>query len=325
MLKNKALVGVLSILILFGLISQDAFARQRTRRRKRKEKVVYEVPPLPALVGPKKTVAVMDFENKAGVASNFRIGSGMAEMLTTSLVNSGRFIVVERQAIQDVLTEQDFGASGRTAWEAAAKFGKILNAQILLRGAVTEFSQRSSSGGQAFRYKGFSLGMSGGKAHVAVNIRLYDSTTGQILDSQRCEGSASSSGLSFGYSESDWAVGTSTFKATPLGEATQRAIDNAVYFIIMHMQDVPWQGRIVTVKGSTIYLNCGTNSGVKIGDSFNVYRPGEELIDPETGISLGSETTMIGRVQVVEVEDKFSKATVVNGAGFERGSIIRFE
>jgi curli biogenesis system outer membrane secretion channel CsgG len=324
MIKSKVLVGVLSIFILSGLISQDVFARERTKR-KRHKKVVSESPLLPAPVGPKKTIAVMDFENKAGAASNFRIGSGMAEMLTTSLVNSGRFIVVERQAIQDVLTEQDFGASGRTAQEAAAKFGKILNAQILVRGAVTEFSQRSSRGGQGFRYKGFSLGMSGGKAHVAVNIRLYDSTTGQILDSQRCEGSASSSGLSFGYSESDWAVGTSTFKSTPLGEATQQAIDNAVYFIIMHMQDVPWQGQIVTVKGSTVYLNCGANSGVKIGDSFNVYRPGEELIDPETGISLGSETTMIGRVQVVEVEDKFSKATVVSGAGFERGSIIRFE
>ena len=323
MLKSKVLISILSFLILFGLTNQDAFAR--TKRRKNKKEVVSELPLLPPLVGPKKTVAVMDFENKAGAASEFRIGSGMAEMLTTSLINSGRFIVVERQAIQDVLTEQDFGASGRTTQEAAAKFGRVLNAQILVRGAVTEFAQRTSGGGQGFRYKGISLGMSGGKAHVAVNIRLYDSTTGQVLDSQRCEGSASSSGISFGYSESGWGVGTSTFKATPLGKATQQAIDKAVYFIICKMKNVPWQGRVVTVKDSTIYLNCGTNSGVQTGDSFNVYRPGEELIDPQTGISLGSETTMLGRVQIVEIEDKFSKAAVISGTGFKRGDIIRFE
>ncbi len=324
MFRNKALISILSVSILIGLTSQDVFAATRPRRR-RKKKVVIELEVLPAQVGPKKLIAVIDFENKAGVASKFRIGSGMAEMLTTALIKSNRFIVVERQAIQDVLTEQDFGASGRTTQEAAARFGKLLNAQILVRGAVTEFSRASTGGGQAFRYKGFSLGMRGGTAHVAVNIRLYDSTTGQVLDSQRCEGSASSSGLSFAYSESDWALGTSTFQATPLGKATQAAINKAVYFVIMRMQDVPWEGRIVKAKGPVIYLNCGINSGIKVGDSFDVYKKGEELIDPETGISLGSEVSKIGRVQVVETQDKFSKATIVSGTGFKRGDIIRFE
>jgi len=323
MLRDKVLIGILSVSILIGLTTQDVFAATRPRRRKKKVVVEREV--LPPRVGPKKLIAVMDFENKAGVASKFRIGSGMAEMLTTALINSDRFIVVERRAIQDVLAEQDFGASSRTAQEAAARFGKILNAQILVRGAVTEFSQTSTGGGQAFRYQGFSLGMSGRKAHVAVNIRLYDSTTGQVLDSQRCEGSAGSSGLSFAYSESDWAVGTSTFQATPLGEATQAAINKAIYFIIMRMQDVSWEGRIVKAAGSVIYLNCGVNSGIKVGDNFSVYKQGEELIDPETGISLGSEVSKIGSVQVVEVQDKFSKATIISGVGFKRGNVIRFE
>ena len=324
MFKNKVLIGILSVSILIGLTSQDVFAQTRSKKR-RKKKVVIEQEILPAQVGPKKLIAVIDFENKAGAASKFRIGSGMAEMLTTALIKSNRFIVVERQAIQDVLAEQDFGASGRTAQEAAAQFGRVLNAQILVRGAVTEFSQASSGGGQAFGYRGFSLGLRSGNAHVAVNIRLYDSTTGQVLDSQRCEGSASSSGFSFAYSESDWAIGSSTFQATPLGKATQAAVNKALYYIIMRMQDVPWEGRIVTAKGPVIYLNCGINSGIKVGDGFDVYKKGEELIDPETGISLGCEVSKIGRVQVVEIQDKFSKATIVSGAGFKRGDVIRFE
>ncbi len=324
MFRNKALISILAVSIMIGLTSQDVFA-QTTPRRRRKKKVVAGLEILPAQVGPKKLIAVIDFKNKSGAVSKYRIGSGMAEMLTTALIKSNRFIVVERQAIQDVLAEQDFGASGRTVQEAAAQFGKVLNAQILVRGAVTEFSQASTGGSQAFGYRGFSLGMRGGKAHVAVNIRLYDSTTGQVLDSQRCEGKASSSGLSFAYSESDWAIGTSTFQATPMGKATQAAIDRAVYFIVMRMQNVPWEGRIVKAEGPVIYLNCGINSGIKVGDSFDVYKKGEELIDPGTGISLGSEVSKIGRVQVVETQDRFSKATIVSGTGFKRGNIIRFE
>ena len=60
----------------------------------------------------KKLVAVEEFENKAGAASNWKIGTGMADMLTDALIHSGNFIVLERQAVQSVLAEQDFAASG---------------------------------------------------------------------------------------------------------------------------------------------------------------------------------------------------------------------
>ena len=39
---------------------------------------------LPPLKGPKKTIAVMDFENKAGAEAEWNLGSGMAEMLATA-------------------------------------------------------------------------------------------------------------------------------------------------------------------------------------------------------------------------------------------------
>lgn len=284
--------------------------------------VVVELPPAPP--GPKKVVGVMDFENKAGVAANMDLGNGMAEMLTTSLINSGRFIVVERKAIQDVLTEQDFGSSGRTTDIAAAKFGKILNAQLLIRGAVTEFSESSGGGSQGISVYGVSLGFNQATAHVAVNIRLYDSTTGQVIDSQRCEGLAEAGGMSVSYTDSNFAVGTSGFTATPLGKATQMAIDNAVRFIILKMQNIPWEGRIVTVKDNLVYVNCGANGGMNAGDILTVHKKGEELIDPATGVSLGSETTLVGKIQIVDVEEKFSKAAIISGSGFGRDDILKY-
>ena len=308
------------VVFLAGLIilstPTDCFA-------KKKKKASLEN--LPPLVGPKKTIAVMAFENKAGTVAEWNLGEGMAEMLTTALVRSNRFIVIERQAIQDVLNEQDFGASGRTTQFGAAKFGKILKSQILVRGAVTEFGMRESGGGHAFRIKGFDVGMSGSQAHVAVDIRLYDSTTGQVIDSLRCDGKASSTGLEFGYSESDWGFGTGAFHNTPIGKATAKAIDKAVYFIAIKMQGLEWEGRIIKASGGEVYINAGATGGIRVGDSFAVYRPGEELIVPQTGLSLGSEISKIGKVTVTSVAEKFSKAQVGFGSGFKTNDIVKFE
>jgi len=52
---------------------------------------------------------------------------------------------------------------------------------------------------------------------------------------------------------------------------------------------------------------------------------GEELIDPDTGLSLGSEETWVGILEVVEVLPKYSKARVVDGnvASLRRGDTCR--
>ena len=322
----------LLIFISFALsetvYAQSDFTKPKEEKKSKKSKsreVVYELPPAK---GPKKNIAVMDFENKAGVSSNWNIGTGMAEMLTTSLFNTGRFTVVERKAVGDVLAEQDFGASGRTTSAGAAKIGKILNAQVLIRGAITEFGQRTQGGGSAFSFKGINLGVESTSAHVGVNIRMYDATTGEVIESIKCEGKASAGGIKGGYSGSGLGgahFGTGAFQKTPLGKATQQVIDKAVREIVRKMDRIPWEGKIVKVAGDTIYLNAGSDSNIFGGDEFTVFSKGEELIDPDTGICLGSEDTKVGRIQVFEVDEKFAKARVTAGsiAAFKRGDIVR--
>lgn len=38
---------------------------------------------------------------------------------------------------------------------------------------------------------------------------------------------------------------------------------------------VPWYGRVVSVDGSRVYLNAGKESGVRVGGTLQVYRPGK--------------------------------------------------
>lgn len=279
---------------------------------------------IPAAIGPKKLIAVAEFENKTNWAGQVNLGTGMADQLITALMNTGRYIVLERQNIQAVLKEQDFGASGRTTSEGGAKIGQISRAQILVQGAVTEFGEQKSEGG-AISIKGFSFGGAESSAVVGIDLRIYDTTTGQILASKACRGVAKASGTSIGYSGGDFGFATSSEARTPMDFAVRAAIQQAVDFTTIELNNVPWQGRVAMVKDGLVYLNVGRESGINIGDQFNIYREGEAVVDPETGLTLGAETSKIGRVEVVSVEEKFSKATPISGSGFDKNDIVKFE
>ena len=60
-----------------------------------------------------------------------------------------------------------------------------------------------------------------------------------------------------------------------------------------------------------IYTNLGADS-VAVGDRLQVMKKGEELIDPETGISLGGSMTSLGEIEVSQVQEKFSIARPVS-------------
>jgi curli biogenesis system outer membrane secretion channel CsgG len=74
---------------------------------------------------------------------------------------------------------------------------------------------------------------------VGLIFRLIGTTTGQVLDSQRVEGKATSGGLDFGISIKDVSLGSAGLKKTPLGKATQQAIDNVVASITSKMEGAP--------------------------------------------------------------------------------------
>jgi len=161
------------------------------------------------------------------------------------------------------------------------------------------------------------------EGYVAMDIRIFDAGTGVVLYSHRSEGKVSKRGIVGGIYVKGMVIGAGEFKKTALGEASRRAINDAVNFIISQMKAVPWQGRVVSVQGANIYLNAGQGSGIKTGDVMEVYKRGEELVDPETGMSLGYQISKIGYAQIVRIEEKFSIASVVKGSGGSKGDIVK--
>lgn len=183
--------------------------------------------------GPKARVAVGDFQVKAAGAT-MAIGDGLREMLVTGLFNTNRFIVLERQAIQDVMLEQDMGASGRVQPRTAAPTGQIEGAEILVYGVVSEFEANASGGGINLGFTAIPLSLGGGakNAHMAIDVRVVDTTTGRILSASRVEGKATDYSANLGTFLDAGGIGMpvslGAYSNTPMEKAIRVCIDRAV-------------------------------------------------------------------------------------------------
>jgi curli biogenesis system outer membrane secretion channel CsgG len=274
----------------------------------------------------KMRVAVTKFENKVKNPwwdKSWDIGDGLAEMLTTELFKTGRVIVLERAAVSDVVGEQQLGQTGLLRQETAAQTGQMIGAQVVIRGAVTEFAQQASGsrGGISTRY--FGLGGSTENAHVALDIRLIDASTGQVIASTNASAKAASSGISANIAPRGFSFGGDAFNSTPLGQATREAISKAVAFILERTPTQAQALAVVKVEGDQVFINAGASENIRVGDRFTVHSKGEDLIDPTTGLKLGSSQRQIGTIEVVDVQEKFSIATITNGRGIKRGDAVK--
>lgn len=271
----------------------------------------------------KKRVAVINFEDRSGYGHN--IGRGVADMLVTSLVESDNFIVIERAELDEILKEQGLGQSGLVTPQSAAKVGQLLGLQRIITGSITEFGSKQDKVGGGIG--GFNIGVSTTTARVTVDLRIINVNTGVIVMAKSAEGEDSSTGLdNVGVEDIDF-HNSSTWDNTQLGIASREAINECVEFITDDMEGLPWEGKIIKASGATIYMKPGSKGGVQPGMIFSIYRPGEELIDPDTGISLGSEESKIGEIQYTgDIADgKAGKAIVKSGTGFAAGDLIRIK
>lgn len=270
---------------------------------------------LPDYKGPKHAIGVVGFKNEAGWQGHWKLGENLTVMLESALFDSGRFVVVQREQLRSVLAEQDLIASGRAAQaKDVAQRGKIRPARYIASGAIVEVQENTSGMDGGINVRGVRLGGGRSTAQITAIITLTDTTTGEIIAKERVVGRAGNVGLRIGV------VGNiggelGGFAKTPLGEAAQDVINQAVFFLASKLKDAPFEGHVVQVsKNGQVIINRGSEFGVQVGQRFALVTEGEELIDPSTGESLGREEGgEIGVVKVVRVTDKVSYAEVEQG------------
>lgn len=269
----------------------------------------------------KKRIAVSRFEDRTG--SGYRsLGEGMADMLITALVKTKKFIVLERQEVERLLHEQQFGQSFMVTPESAPKIGQMLGAELFVIGSVSEFGQKESNVGGGFSV--FGAGLKTKTSRAAVDIRLVNTSTGEIIASETKSGSESSTGIAIAYEDINFS-NLNSWDDTDIGKAARQAIDGCVKLIVENMEKIPWSGKILKVNSDgTVLMKPGSEGNVKVGMEFIVFRLGEEIKDPDTGLSLGAEEIKIGKIKVIEdaLKGKAAKAKIIEGSDLKTGDII---
>jgi curli biogenesis system outer membrane secretion channel CsgG len=296
-------------------------------------------------VDAKKRIAVLDFEFNAiqhWWEGDWDIGRGIADILVTKLVTDGHYSVIERKQIETILSEQDFSHSGRVDPATAAKIGKILGLDGIVVGSITQFGTEDKKTGGIGGVIGNRAGVLGGvgvkktKAKVAINARLIDVNTAEILAVSEGVGQSKRSGLLLGgMGASSNRVGggafemtSSNFRETILGEATESACDSVVHDLVEQYTKLPGTKLEISAKiadydatKKEVTINVGTEAGVAAGQVFAVERVTREIKDPETGQVVRRVTEEVARFTISEVGKGYAVGKVTTGTDLQVGDL----
>jgi curli biogenesis system outer membrane secretion channel CsgG len=303
----------------------------------------------PPATGRKKRVAVFDFDYatvqsyaSAAFGTNVDVGKGISDLTVKFLVKDGTYSVIERQAMDKILREQNFSNSDRADPNSAAKIGKLLGVDAIIVGSVTQFgndTQNTKVGGGGGNWGGYGVGGFGhkkSKAIVAVDARIVNIDTAEIMGVASGKGESSRESTSLLGGGSNWhgwgggAVdfGSSDFQNTILGEAVNAAVQQMSGELIadntkLVARTVNVEGVVAAVDGGQIVLNVGSKAGLKVGDQLTVERVTKEIKDPSTGQVIRRLASPVGVIKLTDVDAISAVGTAVSGSGFKVGDACK--
>jgi len=286
----------------------------------------------PAAAQAKPRVAVIEFKNKVSGWSWgwYHAGEQTQDMFVTELVKRGNYRVIEREQLKAIMAEKGLALSGDLDPKTAMKVGKLLGVEYIITGALTELGAQKTGvnvpGGLLRGLPSVNVGSS--KMDCAIDARAFSTTTGEIVWADSARDQSSDAKV--------YVAGAGG------GVDDQRKLDHLIRPVVVKLADSLSKktlatsgaggagdasgvaGKIARVDGGVIYLNVGSEAGVKEGDEFNVVRMGAPIKDPDTGEVLGQNETKVGRVKIDKIMGpRLSTARPVSGKEFKAGDAIK--
>ena len=252
-------------------------------------------------------VAVSQFEQTFQNDRSRRLASNpdnYEAMLETQLIKVGRFRVYERNKLEEVLREQGLqeSLSGNNTQI------KIDGVDYLVYGAITDMSSEAKE----FNTGGFATIRVTNR--FGVDIKIVDALSGEI---RRAESIVA-------VIDSGSGVATKSFSNVEVGtnglvEAQRIVAKRSAALLAESIFPI----RVVDIFNDEIYLNYG-DSILSVGDRLKVIQEGREIIDQDTGLSLGSRQKVLGEIEITSADSNMSIAKIIkNNAEFTVGSIAR--
>jgi curli biogenesis system outer membrane secretion channel CsgG len=178
-----------------------------------------------AFAAEKPRIGVLRFTNHTSAGWwSWKVGSELQDMLSAELSSTKAFQVLERKEIDAVLGEQDLGESGRIDKNTKAKIGKIKGAQYLVAATVSAYEEETSGSGAGIGIAGFRIGGTKEKAYIAVDLKVIDTETAEIVDARTVEASSAAKGISLGGGVGIFSGSLAKYEKTPAGKAIRACI-----------------------------------------------------------------------------------------------------
>ena len=230
----------------------------------------------------KRKVAIGRFSNETQYAKglfydkeNDPMRKQALDILSSKLAASGKFILLEREDLDILVSE---------AGEGMNKIG----ADFIILGSITEFGRKTEGEQRVFSSTKTQT------VEAAVSIRLVEASTGLIIYSDEAKGYAETS------SKQTMGIGgTAGYDATLSDKAISAALSQLVENIINKCMDKPWRSYILSVEDGTYIISGGASQGLVTGDKFNVYKKGKVVKNPQTGMDVELPGTKIGEITIL--------------------------
>ena len=242
-----------------------------------------------------------DYKNSKAV--NFQT------MLETQLVQTKRFKIIERNRIDEVLSEQ--ALQGEFSQNNTQM--KVGGVDYIVYGSITKFGskRKNINTGAVSVVKLIS--------EFGVDLKVVDVLTGEIIKAETVDIS-----LETGSGTSTNSFGISDTLADPLSDIQRSAAKSASALIaesIFPIKLITWDEEKETCCA---YLNYG-DAIISVGDIFRVIEQGKSFVDPDTGLRLGSTEKTVSKLRVIEVLENFSKAEIIDGKTPSGGELVRLD
>lgn len=233
-------------------------------------------------------------------------------MVTTALEQTKKFRVVEREEkkVHELFSEQEAAMLGIAREGYNGDSLQTQGVDYLLTGAVTEFGY--IDGGKV----AFNLQQEMAVV-MAVDLRLMKVRTGEVGFAETVRVQA---GGQVRMHRDGQALKDRRSKGVLVGEAMRETATRIANLVALRVYPV----KIVRVNANGI-LTLNYGSGVfAYGDMLDVFKVGNEMIDPDTGENLGGNEEHVGQIVVVDVRRNLSSAKVFESSeDFATGMIVR--
>ena len=270
----------------------------------------------------KPTIAVMGFENRAAAHMKWNLGEGLADQLIDRLIQTRRYVVLEREHLDKIFTELKRSKDKRFRKTGTPQPGRLKHVQYLIKGTITDFGHVETVEGF---WRLLDWGLLGASSYsiVAATIYVTDVQTGQVIASKSVEAKVRDEKDEEEVTLDGMTFGSYTFYQTSIGRATEKMLDRAVHAIAQTVAERPFQPKIASIVNNQIIISGGKDRRIKVGAEYLVRPASQTVTDPDTGDILSHVVgRSIGRVRISHVAKKYAIAEVLQGDAFKVGQTL---